>query len=52
MKKTFDAVKFQRGAREEMSKRYISNREQFLRDLEKKYGHLSRHKVATPRTKG
>ncbi len=51
MKKRFDAVKFQRRAREEMSKRYISNREQFLRDLEEKYGHLSRKKPATPGTK-
>ena len=40
MKKRFDAVRFQRRAREESGKRYRLDREAFLRELNKKYGHL------------
>lgn len=45
MKKKFDAVKFQRKMREELSKRYNSDREAFLRELKEKYGDLQRKKV-------
>ncbi len=47
MKKEFDAVKFQREVREELSKKYSSNREAFLRELKKKYGNLWKRKVGT-----
>lgn len=40
MKKKFDAVEFQREARERMSRQYNLNREEFLRELREKYGHL------------
>lgn len=46
MKKKFDAVKFQRKVREELSEKYLSNRLQFLRQLTEKYGRLQRQKVA------
>lgn len=45
MKKKFDAVKFQRKVREELSKSYLSDRERFLRGLKEKYGHLRKQKV-------
>jgi len=38
MKKKFDAVKFQRKVREELSKKYNVDREAFLRELKEKYG--------------
>ena len=47
MKKKFDAVKFQRKVREELSKKYSSNREAFLRELKEKYGNLQRQKAGT-----
>jgi ribosomal protein L29 len=47
MKKEFDAVKFQREVREELSKKYSSNREAFLRELKEKYGNLRKRKVGT-----
>ena len=47
MKKKFDAVRFQRKAREELSEKYISNREAFLRELKEKYGNLQKQKVKT-----
>ncbi|KKM06868.1 hypothetical protein LCGC14_1739680 [marine sediment metagenome] len=47
MKKKFDAVKFQRKVREEMSEKYCSNREAFLRELKEKYGNLQKQKVGT-----
>jgi len=47
MKKKFDAVKFQRKVREELSKKYSTNRDAFLRELREKYGHLKRGKVGT-----
>ena len=45
IKKKFDAVQFQRKARQELSEKYSSNRERFLRELEEKYGHLQKEKV-------
>jgi len=47
MKKKFDAVQFQRGVREELSKKYSTNRDLFLRELKEKYGRLRRQKVGT-----
>jgi len=47
MEKKFNAVKFQREAREELSKKYISDREGFLRELEQKYGHLRKQRIST-----
>ena len=40
MKKTFDAVAFQRKVRERLSQQYRTNREQFVRELRQQYGHL------------
>ena len=40
MKKTFDAVAFQRKIREQLSQQYRANREQFVRALRQKYDHL------------
>jgi len=37
MKKTFDCVKFQRKAREKLSKKYNTNRNKFLKELNNKY---------------
>lgn len=45
MKKRFDAVKFQRKMREDLSEKYNSDREEFLRELKEKYGHLQKQKV-------
>jgi len=42
MKKTFDAVSFQREARAELSRAYLADREAFLDELKKKYGRLSK----------
>ena len=47
MRKRFDAVKFQRKVREELSKRYSTNRDAFLRELKEKYGYLQKQKVST-----
>jgi len=44
MKKKFDAVKFQRKVREELSIKYSSDRKAFLRELREKYGHLRKQK--------
>ncbi len=44
MKKKFDAVKFQREVREELSEKYNSNRKAFLRELKEKYHHLQKQK--------
>jgi len=44
MKKTFDAVDFQRRVREELGKKYTSSREAFLRELKEKYGNLRKQK--------
>jgi len=43
----FDAVKFQRKVREELSEKYSSNREAFLRELKEKYGNLQKQKAGT-----
>ncbi len=45
MEKRFDAVKFQRKVREELSKKYTTNRKAFLKELKKKYGNLQKQKV-------
>jgi hypothetical protein len=45
-KKKFDAVRFQRKIREQLSERYLSNREVFLRELRGKHGSLRKEKVA------
>ena len=45
MKEKFDAVKFQRKIRGQLSERYLSNREAFLRELREKYGNLQKQKV-------
>ncbi len=47
MKKKFDSVKFQRKAREELSKRYVRSRSTFLRELNEKYSNLKKQKVGT-----
>lgn len=47
MRKKFDAVKFQRKVREELGKKYSTNRDAFLRELNEKYGHLQKKKVST-----
>ena len=44
MKRKFDAVKFQREVREELSEKYNFNREEFLCELNEKYGHLQKGK--------
>jgi ribosomal protein L29 len=48
MKKKFDAVKFQRKVREELSEKYCSNREAFLRELKEKYSDLRKQKFSAP----
>lgn len=40
MKPKFDAVEFQRKVREELSEKYLSDREAFLRELKEKYGNF------------
>ena len=42
MKKTFDAVDFQRKVRAELSKQYLENREAFLKELTGKYSKLKK----------
>ena len=42
MKKTSDAVNFQRKVRAELSKQYLENREAFLKELTGKYGKLKK----------
>jgi len=44
MKKKFDAVNFQRKAREELGKKYLSNRKGFLQELKESYGYLQKPK--------
>ena len=44
MKKSFDAVGFQRRARAELSEKYLKDREVFLKDLKKRYGKLGKAK--------
>jgi hypothetical protein len=45
MKKKFDAVKFQRKVREELSKMYSTDRNSFVHMLKDKYGHKQKQKV-------
>ena len=40
MKKTFDAVAFQRQVRERLSQQYRTQRDQLLQDLRQRYGYL------------
>jgi len=47
VKKKFDAVKFQRKVREELGKKYSTNRDAFLRELKEKYGCLKKQKPIT-----
>lgn len=47
MKKMADAVSFQRKARTELSRKYLENREAFLKDLRTKYGRLRKSKGRT-----
>lgn len=47
MKKKFDAVTFQRKVREELSKKYLSDRKGFVRELGEKYGYLQKQKLGT-----
>jgi len=44
MKKTFDAVNFQRKVRAELSKQYVENSEAFHKELTEKYGTLKKAK--------
>jgi hypothetical protein len=46
MKKKFKAVKFQREAREKISKKYSADRESFIEELNKKYEHLRKKKIS------
>lgn len=48
MKKKFDAVKFQRKMREELGKKYNSDRDAFLCELKEKYGNLRKQKAIKP----
>lgn len=48
MRKKFDAVQFQRKARQELSEKYCANRRIFLRELKEKYSNLQKHKTGTP----
>jgi len=47
MRKKFDAVKFQRKVREELSKKYSTNPDSFLHELKEKYGYLRKRKIVT-----
>jgi hypothetical protein len=38
MKKKFDAVKFQQEVRKELSEKYNTNRDEFMRELNLRYG--------------
>jgi hypothetical protein len=49
MKKKFDAVEFQRKARQELSQLYSSDRQAFLRRLQEKYGHLQKKNISRQR---
>ena len=46
MRKKFDAVKFQRKIREELSNKYNTDREAFLNELKVKYGILKKGRSA------
>lgn len=51
MKKKFDAVRFQREMREELSNQYISNRNALLQELKEKYGCLKKDTAANGKFK-
>ena len=51
MKKTFDAVAFQRAARKRLSREYAEDPEGFRRRLRDKYGHLRKRKEPTHRVR-
>ena len=51
MKKTFDAVAFQRAARKKLSREYAEDPEGFRRRLRDKYGHLRNRKGPTHRVR-
>jgi len=46
MEKKFDSVGFQRKIREKLSKKYLENRDSFLKELRDKYGLTKRKKSA------
>ena len=46
MEKKFDAVKFQRKIREELSEKYNIDRETFLKELKEKYSFLKKRRSA------
>jgi len=48
MKKKFDAVRFQRKRRDELSKEYSLSRKEFLRELEEKYSGLRKPRYRRP----
>jgi hypothetical protein len=45
--KTFDAVAFQRQARERISRELNENPEKFYRELREQFGHLHKKQTAT-----
>jgi hypothetical protein len=48
MRKKFDAVKFQRKIREELSQKYSKTPERFIHELQENYSHLRKQRTATP----
>jgi hypothetical protein len=48
MKKKFDSVKFQQETRRELSEKYNSNREEFIKELMTKYDYLKPKKKEKP----
>jgi len=49
MKKEFDAVEFQRKAREKISKDFLKNKVTFTSGLQKKYGTPKKKKQSQPK---
>ncbi|MEW6102814.1 MAG: hypothetical protein AB1630_03195 [bacterium] len=47
MRKKFDAVKFQRKIREELSEKYTTDRESFLKELKTRYSSFKKRKSAS-----
>ena len=47
MRKKFDAVKFQRKVREELSQKYSKAPGEFLHELKEKYGCLRKQRTVT-----
>jgi hypothetical protein len=48
MVKKIDAVKLQREVRLKLGEKYLKSREDELRELKQKFGHLKKEKVGTP----